>query len=91
MGAAARSAPPPRQGQGLRPQRASPSALRQAGVVLKHDPVGVVVDPDRYETDIRPPILQRREKYWKPNSRAGEAPIRDRVQIARPGKYPRVW
>ena len=57
--------PHPVTGRGYGPKRIA-SALRQAGVVLKHDPVGVVVDPDRYETDIRPPILQRREKTGSP-------------------------
>lgn len=52
---------------GYGPKRIA-QALRRSGVVLTFDPVGVAIDPDLYETDIRPPIYQRWERHWKSDS-----------------------
>jgi hypothetical protein len=57
------------------------SALRQAGVVLKFNPPGVEIDPERYEADLKPPILARREKYWKPDSKRAQSKCRQEFRM----------
>ena len=74
--------------RGYGPKRIA-QALRKAGVVLTFDPPGVEIDPNLYETDIKPPIYQRWEKHWKPNSKRA-SPGRVRVPHAI-RQIPKVW
>jgi hypothetical protein len=64
----------------------------RAGVTLLHDPPGVRVNPNTYETDIKPPILARREKYWKSDSKRAQARYRTEIRLALKGlpRLPRV-
>lgn len=47
-------------------------ALHKAGLELWHDPPGVRVNPDVYRPDATPPIYERWEKHWKPQSKRGQ-------------------
>lgn len=46
-------------------------ALHKAGLELWHDPPGVRVNPAVYNPDKKPPIFERWERHWKPESKAG--------------------
>ena len=71
----ARRLHPVRATKGVGPQRIA-KALHRAGVTLLHDPPGVRVNPSTYETDIKPPILARREKYRKSDSKRAQRECR---------------
>ena len=64
----------PTSAKGFGPTRIA-RALRNAGVVLKFDPPGVEIDPNLYETEIRPPIYVRWERYWKSELQAGAGQV----------------
>ena len=59
-------------------------------MVLKFDPPGVEIDPDLYETEIKPPIYQRWEKYWKPNSRRAKRQFATECRLL-VRQIPKVW
>jgi hypothetical protein len=70
----------PISARGFAPTRMA-SALRRAGVVLQHDPIGCVVDPARYPDDLKPPVFQRWEKHWKPNSKRAQRECRTEFRL----------
>ena len=54
-------------------------ALHKAGVVVMNEPMGVCINPYVWDTEQRPPILRRWERYWKPDSKPGK----ERERVAR--------
>ena len=70
----------PTAAKGFGPTRIA-QALRRAGIVIRFDPVGVEIDPNLYEGELRPPIYTRWEKYWRSNSRRAQAKCRQEFRL----------
>jgi transcriptional regulator with XRE-family HTH domain len=55
------------------------NAFREAGLEMQNDPPGVMINPHLYEGDKRPPLYERWEKHYKPDSK----PAKERARLER--------